>query len=281
MAVSRQREYLADASSVELTRNPHGLESALAKLASDNEPLQSANGATQHLYIVNPLKKLGGGSALFSTHPPIVDRINRLRAAHRRSADESGRGAPADGARVGGLGRGPNGCGPVALQRFGPAWYLSPRRRAASPSDRAEIAQLVEHATENRGVASSILALGTTVRLARFSSGSGSVGRASPCQGEGRGFESRLPLHSLHAADPGGRPPTDRASAPSSSGRTADFGSVRRGSNPRGAASLTRSAPVPLPARVRGDVPKWLRGRSAKPLFSGSNPLVASTFTLR
>jgi heat shock protein HtpX len=79
MAVSRQREYLADASSVELTRNPHGLESALAKLASDNESLHSVNGATQHLYIVNPLKKLGGGSALFSTHPPIVDRINRLR----------------------------------------------------------------------------------------------------------------------------------------------------------------------------------------------------------
>jgi heat shock protein HtpX len=79
MAVSRQREYLADASSVELTRNPHGLESALAKLAADNESLHSVNGATQHLYIVNPLKKLGGGSALFSTHPPIVDRINRLR----------------------------------------------------------------------------------------------------------------------------------------------------------------------------------------------------------
>ena len=79
MAVSRQREYLADASSVELTRNPHGLESALAKLAADRESLHSANGATQHLYIVNPLKKLGGGSALFSTHPPIVDRINRLR----------------------------------------------------------------------------------------------------------------------------------------------------------------------------------------------------------
>ena len=79
MAVSRQREYLADASSVELTRNPHGLELALAKLAADDEPLHSANGATQHLYIVNPLKKFGGGSALFSTHPPIVDRINRLR----------------------------------------------------------------------------------------------------------------------------------------------------------------------------------------------------------
>lgn len=80
MAVSRQREYLADASSVELTRNPSGLESALAKLASDKESLHSVNGATQHLYIVNPMKKLGGGSALFSTHPPIVDRINRLRA---------------------------------------------------------------------------------------------------------------------------------------------------------------------------------------------------------
>lgn len=79
MAVSRQREYLADASSVALTRNPHGLERALAKLSMDGESLHSANGATQHLYIVNPLKKLGGGSALFSTHPPIVDRINRLR----------------------------------------------------------------------------------------------------------------------------------------------------------------------------------------------------------
>jgi heat shock protein HtpX len=79
MAVSRQREYLADASSVELTRNPYGLEHALAKISSDPEPLDVANGATQHMYIVNPFKKVGGGSALFSTHPPIVDRINRLR----------------------------------------------------------------------------------------------------------------------------------------------------------------------------------------------------------
>ena len=79
LAVSRQREYLADASSVELTRNPHGLERALEKIASDPEPLAVANGATQHMYIVNPLKKVGGGSALFSTHPRIVDRINRLR----------------------------------------------------------------------------------------------------------------------------------------------------------------------------------------------------------
>jgi heat shock protein HtpX len=68
-----------DASSVELTRNPYGLERALAKIAADPEPLSVANGATQHMYIVNPLKKVGGGSALLSTHPPIVDRINRLR----------------------------------------------------------------------------------------------------------------------------------------------------------------------------------------------------------
>jgi heat shock protein HtpX len=80
MAVSRQREYLADASSVELTRNPHGLESALAKIASDQEVLEVANGATQHLYFTNPIKKFEERSSnLFSTHPPIVDRINRLR----------------------------------------------------------------------------------------------------------------------------------------------------------------------------------------------------------
>ena len=81
LAVSRQREYLADASSVELTRNPHGLESALAKIASDQEVLEVANGATQHLYFTNPIKKFEQrSSSLFSTHPPIVDRINRLRA---------------------------------------------------------------------------------------------------------------------------------------------------------------------------------------------------------
>jgi heat shock protein HtpX len=81
LAVSRQREYLADASGVELTRNPVGLERALAKIASDKEPLEVANRATQHLYIVNPIKKLDSSSrGLFSTHPPIVDRINRLRS---------------------------------------------------------------------------------------------------------------------------------------------------------------------------------------------------------
>ena len=80
MAVSRQREFLADASSVELTRNPTGLQRALVDISSDQEPLEVANRATQHLYIVNPIKKLDDSSmGLFSTHPAIVDRINRLR----------------------------------------------------------------------------------------------------------------------------------------------------------------------------------------------------------
>jgi len=80
MAVSRQREYLADASSVELTRNPAGIERALAKIASDKEVLEVANRATQHLYFTNPIKKFEERSSnLFSTHPPIVERINRLR----------------------------------------------------------------------------------------------------------------------------------------------------------------------------------------------------------
>lgn len=80
LAVSRQREYLADASSVELTRNPHGLERALAKIASDQEVLEVANRATAHLYFTNPIKKFEPrASSMFSTHPPIVDRINRLR----------------------------------------------------------------------------------------------------------------------------------------------------------------------------------------------------------
>jgi heat shock protein HtpX len=81
LAVSRQREYLADASSVELTRNPVGLEQALVKVATDREVLEVANRATQHLYFVNPIKKFEArASGLMATHPPIVDRINRLRA---------------------------------------------------------------------------------------------------------------------------------------------------------------------------------------------------------
>jgi heat shock protein HtpX len=80
LAVSRQREYLADASAVELTRNPRGLEQALAKISGDREVLEVANRATQHLYFTNPIKKFEQRSSnMFSTHPNIVDRINRLR----------------------------------------------------------------------------------------------------------------------------------------------------------------------------------------------------------
>src|SRR5215211_4834080 len=80
LAVSRQREYLADSSSVALTRNPRGLEQALAKIAGDREVLEVANRATQHLYFTNPIKKFESrSSAMFSTHPNVIDRINRLR----------------------------------------------------------------------------------------------------------------------------------------------------------------------------------------------------------
>ncbi len=80
MAVSRQREYLADVSAVELTRNPFGLERALAKISLDTEPLEVANRATQHLYFDNPIKAATSTSrSLFSTHPAALDRINRLR----------------------------------------------------------------------------------------------------------------------------------------------------------------------------------------------------------
>ena len=79
MAISRQREYLADAGSVELTRNPDGMASALAKLAGDQEILEVANRATAPLYIVFPFKKREKrASSVFCTHPPIKDRIERI-----------------------------------------------------------------------------------------------------------------------------------------------------------------------------------------------------------
>ncbi len=81
MAISRSREYLADASAALLTRYPEGLARALEKIAADTEPLEVANKATAHLYIVNPLKgHKSWANNLFSTHPPIEERIRRLRA---------------------------------------------------------------------------------------------------------------------------------------------------------------------------------------------------------
>jgi heat shock protein HtpX len=80
-AVSRRREYLADASGALYTRYPEGLASALEKLAASTEPLKSANQATAPMYIINPFRKRGlKASDLTSTHPPISERIRILRA---------------------------------------------------------------------------------------------------------------------------------------------------------------------------------------------------------
>ncbi len=78
LAISRKREYLADASASLLTRYPEGLASALEKISKSNQPLKTASAATAHLFISNPFKKKSI-TGLFSTHPPIEDRVNKLR----------------------------------------------------------------------------------------------------------------------------------------------------------------------------------------------------------
>ena len=88
MSYSRQREYLADAGAVELSRNPEGLASALSKLAMDEEPLvDTANRGTAHMFIVNPLRKMRIShnqlNSRFSSHPPVKQRIARLLALTR------------------------------------------------------------------------------------------------------------------------------------------------------------------------------------------------------
>lgn len=82
LAVSRRREFLADASGATLTRYPEGLASALEKISSDPTPLRAANRATAHLYIANPFKS-AKVAKLFLTHPPIEERVAVLRAADR------------------------------------------------------------------------------------------------------------------------------------------------------------------------------------------------------
>lgn len=84
LAISRRREFLADASGASLTKYPEGLASALEKISQDKEPLEAANKATAHLYISNPLKNHKGSvtwfAGLFDTHPPVADRIKALRS---------------------------------------------------------------------------------------------------------------------------------------------------------------------------------------------------------
>jgi heat shock protein HtpX len=78
--ISRRREYLADASGALLTRYPDGLAGALEKIAADHNKLRTANKATAHLFIANPLRDIGGTvNNLFNTHPPVEDRVRRLR----------------------------------------------------------------------------------------------------------------------------------------------------------------------------------------------------------
>ncbi len=93
LAISRKREFLADASGALLTRNPEALADALIKISNDKEPLEVANKATAHLYIVNPFKQnvkgkvypersrgaIGWFANLFNTHPPIESRVKALR----------------------------------------------------------------------------------------------------------------------------------------------------------------------------------------------------------
>lgn len=82
LAISRRREFLADASAVEMTKNPEGLIKALDKISLDQEPLEAANKATAHLYISDPLKNTKGAvhafAKLFNTHPPVAERIQAL-----------------------------------------------------------------------------------------------------------------------------------------------------------------------------------------------------------
>lgn len=78
MAISRQREYLADASGAMTTRDPEGLASALEKLKNTDRPMQRQTSSTAHLFFNNPLKP-GAIATLFSTHPPLDERIARLK----------------------------------------------------------------------------------------------------------------------------------------------------------------------------------------------------------
>jgi heat shock protein HtpX len=129
-AISRKREYLADASAVELTRNPLGLARALNDIAGDAQPLKNANRATAHLFIANPLKgkKLKEQAGLFDTHPPIQKRIAvLLEMAHvgpealtrsRQALAQDAAGA--EGAAAGAAATPPGAAGPGGVRRGAP-----------------------------------------------------------------------------------------------------------------------------------------------------------------
>ena len=155
LAVSRRRESLADVSAVELTRNPIGLARALRTIAEDPEVLEVANRATQHLYIVNPIKSFEARVEVDVGHPSADRR------ADRRPARPGGPVRPGPD-QLHELGR-------LVAAQSGPV-LSSPSRDATTsgPQERidgrAEVAQLVEHRPEEAGVVSSILTLGTSTR---------------------------------------------------------------------------------------------------------------------
>ena len=79
LAISRKREFLADATAIEFTRNPDGLISALQKISVDSSELKVANKATENMYIVTPFRNKKKSSNLWSTHPSIEDRVEALK----------------------------------------------------------------------------------------------------------------------------------------------------------------------------------------------------------
>ena len=143
LAVSRQREYLADASAVELTRNPVGLERALAKIAADPEVLEVANRATQHLYFDNPIKKFEAASSEPVRHASADPRPDQPaaraeRQPPRRPEDLRGRRPPLVGARLSSMSRVRDGRRSLLKASRGP-WYppaADGRPTAGRPSGR-------------------------------------------------------------------------------------------------------------------------------------------------
>ena len=278
LAISRQREYLADASGVELTRNPVGPRAgagedrarpgaARGRQPGDPAPLLREPDQGRVGQAVEPVldPPAGDGPDQPAAGAPGAARRSRTPISSSAwrpptptgSPNPSGparaaaRTLPADpvamavGARPRTLRR---ACLALSLVRGAMVFCAPPTGPLRGTRDRAEIAQLVEHATENRGVASSNLALGTiqagrpyraeVAQLVEHHLAKVRVAGSSPV------FRSISPPH---------RDRLPGTAAPSSSGRTADFGSVSRGSNPRGAANQTSSPATRRRTRRRGE----------------------------